>query len=465
VSLGRGLSIRSLLLGAHAFVLLLPLLAVSALRIYDVALLRQTEHQLIAESVMVGEMFRAAYLAAEGGADDAYRPPDHGSGEYTPVAAQIDFDSAVGPREPTAFPRATAHPASVEAAGLAIAAQLRRAQTFNLSALRVLDAAGCVVASTRGQLGLCLDSLPEVAAALRGRYAAVLRERVSDEPPPRFGDIRRRGKVRVFTALPVFSNGRVVAVVRASRTGLDALSSLWGHRRSLLGAGLAIGLLVLGISLASAAAISRPLFRLTRAAESVARGGDVRALDVPGREPREVAQLRAVLGAMATRLDARARYVNDFASEVSHELKTPITAIRGAAELLQHGLDDMPADDRARFLANIVEDAARSTPSWPHGACAPATARAWQLRRPLASPRSTSTPSSWKACSSTWWTTRSATGPGSPCASRSPRGGHASSCPCTTAAPASARPTKSACLRGSSPPSATVAARAWAWPW
>jgi two-component system, OmpR family, sensor histidine kinase ChvG len=49
--------------------------------------------------------------------------------------------------------------------------------------------------------------------------------------------------------------------------------------------------------------------------------------------------------------------VQGFASEVSHELKTPITAIRGAAELLAH--DDMAPEDRARFLANILDDTGR----------------------------------------------------------------------------------------------------------
>ena len=73
----RGLSIRALLLGAHTFVWLLPLFALSMLRVYDVYLLRQTEHQLIAESVMVGEVFREAYLRALGRAgDNRIRPED-----------------------------------------------------------------------------------------------------------------------------------------------------------------------------------------------------------------------------------------------------------------------------------------------------------------------------------------------------------------------------------------------------
>ena len=64
---------------------------------------------------------------------------------------------------------------------------------------------------------LCLDSLPEVKRALAGHYAAVARQRISDEPQPPFGDMRRRGKERVFIALPVFADGEVIAVVRASR--------------------------------------------------------------------------------------------------------------------------------------------------------------------------------------------------------------------------------------------------------
>jgi hypothetical protein len=234
-----------LLLGAHAFVWLLPLVVFSLLRVYDVYLLRQTEHQLIAESVVVGEAYRDAYLRTLGRESDDYRPPgqsaarDAGRGQgederYLPIAAQIDFDDVVLSREQPGLSPKTRSDQSADRAGAAIEPLLRRAQAFNLSALRVLDATGCVVATTRSEAGLCMPSLPEVARALHGEYAAVLRERVSDEPPPRLGDIRRRGKVRVFTALPVWSDGKVIGVVRASRTGLDALSSLWANRRGLI---------------------------------------------------------------------------------------------------------------------------------------------------------------------------------------------------------------------------------------
>jgi signal transduction histidine kinase len=204
-----------------------------------------------------------------------------------------------------------------------------------------------------------MRALPEIERALSGHYNAVLRERITDEPAPSFGDIRRRGKVRVFTALPIWSDGQVIAVVRASRTGLDALSSLWANRRGLVWLALMSLVFVIGVSVAFSAAIASPLQRLTRAARSVALGGNAKALQIEGRLPREIGVLQEVMLQMASELEQREGYVQDFASQVSHELKTPITAIRGAAELLQQGLHDMPVADRQRFIGNILEDAQR----------------------------------------------------------------------------------------------------------
>jgi signal transduction histidine kinase len=367
----RGPSIRLLLLGAHAFVWLLPLIVFSLLRVYDVYLLRQTEHQLIAESVVVGEAYRDAYLRVLGRSSDDYRPAPPGrstsydgrsatdDARYLPIAAQIDFAQPVLSREQVGLSPKTRKESTADQAGAAIEPLLRRAQTFNLSALRVLDAEGCVVATTRSEADLCMRSLPEVRRAIDGQYAAVLRERVSDEPAPSLGDLRRRGKVRVFTALPVWSDGKVIGIVRASRTGLDALSSLWANRRGLIWLSAVFLALIFGVSLLSSAAIARPLGRLTQAARSVAAGESPQKLALTGTVPREIGVLHEVLFQMADKLSLRATYVQDFANQVSHELKTPITAIRGAAELLSQGLDEMPREDQKRFVSNVLEDAQR----------------------------------------------------------------------------------------------------------
>jgi two-component system sensor histidine kinase ChvG len=61
---------------------------------------------------------------------------------------------------------------------------------------------------------------------------------------------------------------------------------------------------------------------------------------------------------MTAELDRRAADQRDLAADLSHECKTPLTGIRGAAELLRDGAADDP-EARARFLAMILDDAAR----------------------------------------------------------------------------------------------------------
>ena len=62
---------------------------------------------------------------------------------------------------------------------------------------------------------------------------------------------------------------------------------------------------------------------------------------------------------MADALQLRSHYIRDFARHVSHEFKTPIAAIRGAAEVLEDHAGDMTAQERAKFMGNVRSDLAR----------------------------------------------------------------------------------------------------------
>jgi signal transduction histidine kinase len=66
---------------------------------------------------------------------------------------------------------------------------------------------------------------------------------------------------------------------------------------------------------------------------------------------------------MARRLDRRSSFISTFATHVSHELKSPLTSIQGAAELLRDDVDapDMDDDDRRKFIDNIIADTDRLT--------------------------------------------------------------------------------------------------------
>jgi signal transduction histidine kinase len=363
----RGPRIQWLLLGANAFVLATPVLAVVGLRLYETYLVRQTERQLIAQSVVIAEAWRDAWLAERDPSaaprtdrePPPFRPPARATEAFIPVEPVLDLRAGVAPPQPTELPAVGPVDSPERRAGARIEPLLHRMQVFNLSAARILDARGCVVATSRGEKDHCMSALPEVAAALAGHYAALARERISDEPLPPISDVRSRGSIRIFTALPVFSDGKVVAVVRMSRTSLDALTSLWYARRGLV---LTLGgtlLVAVAVSLLCAALVVRPVRAITRRAEAVSRGAQYQPMRPSAWTPEEIRLLGDALERMTARLRGRAEYVAEFAANASHELKTPVTAIRGAAELLREQWSGMDEPQRRRFIDNIDADAAR----------------------------------------------------------------------------------------------------------
>jgi signal transduction histidine kinase len=70
---------------------------------------------------------------------------------------------------------------------------------------------------------------------------------------------------------------------------------------------------------------------------------------------REVAGLADSVASMAAQLQARLAYISEFASNVSHEFKTPLATLRGTVELLAED-DEMPTDQRTRFLDNASRE-------------------------------------------------------------------------------------------------------------
>lgn len=359
--------IGRLLLGVHALILVVPVGAVLLLQFYDTLLVQQTERRLIGEAATLGEVWRDAWLHAQGlppTAAGESAPPGLQGEELHPVAPVIDLgsdllgsDFVLPPTKPaTRFAASQDGPAW--RAGRTLMPMIDRVRRINLSGARILDREGCVVASSGEGIGECIDDLPEVRAALAGRYAAVARERMSDHFAP-LGGISRRGDIRVYAALPVFSDGRVIGVVRMSRTSVDPLESLWEHRWKFAAA-LLIGLLLTAaVTTFLTVRIARPVEDITQAAEAIAGGDTDRHFPPASAAPAEVHRLAASLERMTRQLTERADYVAEYAAHVSHELKTPVTAIRGASELLLDSWDAMDEPRRRRFLEHIDADAER----------------------------------------------------------------------------------------------------------
>jgi signal transduction histidine kinase len=164
---------------------------------------------------------------------------------------------------------------------------------------------------------------------------------------PAQGSARLDGTDSFFAAQPVGSSVFVLvrpkSVTRASWTPFVV---------SLLISALAGGLLAALAALLLARRIARPVGRVAEASRSLARGAHPDPVPVEGAT--ELATLAHAFNDLAEQL-ARAREAErSFLLSVSHELKTPLTAIRGWAEALREGAVD-PQD----AASTVAGEAAR----------------------------------------------------------------------------------------------------------
>lgn len=352
--------VRTLLSVLFLLVLVLPFLLVGILRLYEGALVRQTEEVLVAEAVVIGEVYRRALMPEQALVS---LPDHHGYDPYLPYTAQLELG-----RSPTLGPATRVGTVTTATlAGGTVTPLLERTVIRNLSGARVVNADGVVVASPLHETGYSLVHLDEVAAALRGDYRPVLRRRYSDEPDPPLSSLSRAARFRVSIAVPIFEDpyarlgtgARVIGAVYNNRTPLNTTKALWQWRERLYLPLLLSLLITLTIVAFVTATIAGPLSRLRRHAEEVASGADVDAHAVGRVAPQEIHALADSIQRMRDQLETRAEYIREFAANTAHELKTPLTSLRGAAELLIEDADTMSEAQQKRFLENLRSDAIR----------------------------------------------------------------------------------------------------------
>jgi two-component system sensor histidine kinase ChvG len=342
------LRLRTLLFLTLLFVAALPGIGAVFLRVYENTLVQQTEAELIAQGAVLAGAYRAAWP------EPFTDPPP---GPLDPERPTIDLRS-MPVLVPQSEARASTRPADPRAARAASALKpvVNDTARTTLASIRLMDPRGTVVLG-RGDVGQSYAHLPEVSAAAGGRTRTVLRERGDYRPRYALEWLSRASNIRVHYVRPVRAGGEVVGLLMLSRSPRGLFLGIYQDRGKIA---LGVALIFLTLTMLAgllSRGIAKPIEALSEATRDVARG----AVAVPEPPPTAAIEIRNLyvnFALMADRIERRSRYLKDFAAAVSHELKTPITGIKGVLELIAEH-PEMSDEERRRFLFNAGADADR----------------------------------------------------------------------------------------------------------
>ena len=207
------------------------------------------------------------------------------------------------------------------------------------------------------------SGMPEMTSAnLRGRQLPVTPGvyealRTGEE---QFEDVRLQDgtRMRVLIA-PIVWQGQIEGVLQVASSVDVAEGAILPFHGYLLGgmAGVVAVALVSGLYLTRKS--MNPVKALTRTAEAIYQVGDLSRRIEVGKGGDEIKTLGRTFNRMLDSIEQLVTSQHRFLADASHELKTPLTVIRGNAEILCRGADDEAADAilrEATRMQRIVDD-------------------------------------------------------------------------------------------------------------
>jgi two-component system, OmpR family, sensor histidine kinase CreC len=335
-----------------------PLVAMLGLKIGTNWFVHETESSLIKQASIYAGAYAAAFEAEVRETNDGaatpgyYLPPDKRvfwSAEVRTFRSFLNLrGNEIEPFRPDAVPSTQLLDIRYQNIAADLAALEQRANRTTLSRADFLDFQGLdLLADTP----MSFASVPEVQKALRGEIGAALRWRSDADARTSFLSFSRGKGFRVFVAYPVISSNRVIGVVYMSRTPsqFDSYVSEEATAFVVLIAVTLLGAVIVGTFLVRT--LLRPIQALRDQSRLVARGAHDDLVPLHHYGMREIAELGDAVMTMAGSLSQRRREIAIYTNHVTHELKSPVTAIVASAELLEDG--GLPDAVERKLLATI----------------------------------------------------------------------------------------------------------------
>lgn len=207
----------------------------------------------------------------------------------------------------------------------------------------VTDAKGIVVYdSESAALGEDYSQWRDIARVLRGEYGA---RNTRDDPDDPNSSV-------MYVAAPIFWQGELIGALSLAKPMSSVAPYVDRAARRVKQSGLLLLAATAAIGLFFSGWLSWSINRLRAYARDVSAG---RKAEPPTSGGRQLSELARALAEMRERLEGK-QYVEKYVQNLAHEMKSPLTAVIGAAEILE---GDPPAADRRRFADSIGEQARR----------------------------------------------------------------------------------------------------------
>ena len=225
-----------------------------------------------------------------------------------------------------------------------VAAAMAVVEETGLSRVLVTDSAGLVLYDTR-ETGSAVGKYTfysEIVQALEGYDA--------------FSCSYRDGAFRSRTASPVLYQNRIIGAVYAYEYDTEQAALLEGLQSNLLklSAGIAAAVVLLSILLSRM--LTRKISTLLTAIRKVRAGAYEHRTHISGRD--EIAQIGEEFNSLTDRLQTTETLRRRFVSDASHELKTPLAAIRLLTDSILQ-TDHMDEETTKEFVTDIGREAER----------------------------------------------------------------------------------------------------------
>jgi len=218
------------------------------------------------------------------------------------------------------------------------------AEEAGLSRILVTDGAGRVLYDTR-ETGSAVGNLAlytEIVQALLGYDA--------------FSCTYQRGAFRSRASSPVMYQSQIIGAVYAYEYDTEQAALLSGLQETLLRLSAVAGGLVLVLSLVLSKALTHKIGLLLTAIRKVREGAYSHRADIRGRD--EIAQIGYEFNSLTDRLQTTENARRRFVSDASHELKTPLAAIRLLSDSILQ-TENIDRETTKEFVTDIGREAER----------------------------------------------------------------------------------------------------------